>query len=196
MLKNTAANQGMRTCVTSPSLRDDASALMTTTPSPRDLSPQARHSPMDVYNYQSPRGISPSSHHMNAHAMSASASQRDLSPMHSVESALLDQMSARRDYTGEGDHMNPMYSGRNMRAAMPAPNLSPRGASWHEGEMAELVSKAVQMEGGNQTRGRVAGAYHAEKTPNVAEPVQRSISMTSEEQSAMLLVSGLALQGT
>lgn len=162
---------------------------MTATPSPRDLSPHSRHSPMDLYNFQSPRGISPPSHHLNA-----SASQRDISPMHSIEGALLERMNSRREYTPEDDHLNPMYSGGGMRVTMPAPNLSPRGASWHEGEMAELVSKAVQMEGGNSSRGKAAGAYHGERIQNGGDPVQRTISMTSEEQSAMLLVSVFRLK--
>lgn len=168
-------------------LRDEAAALMTATPSPRDLSPQARHSPMDMYGY-SPRDVSPQSHHISPGRMgSGAASHRDISPIHSVDGALLDAM---RSLATDDDQANSLYGGTDLRTGLPPSTLSPRQASWHEGEMAELVSNAVHMESvrdGNMPCRRTAGAYEGGKPNPVTAPMQRSISMTTGEPQANLL---------
>lgn len=128
---------------------------------------------MDVYNYQSPRGMSPPIHHTSPHSMRPVAPHRDASPSHGVDEALLEAMNAFGDMKTDDEHMSPMYRTSSHRNSFHASSASPRNASWHNGEMAELMTNAVQMERDQAPRGRAAGAYDGGKTQNVGSRVCR-----------------------
>ncbi|GMH37471.1 hypothetical protein BSKO_05344 [Bryopsis sp. KO-2023] len=163
------------------SLRAEAAALMTATPSPRDLSPHARPFNIDAYGMHSPRGLDAHVHTYDAGVSPSDASaaqMRDASGFQGVDStALLEAMSVLRDMSPSAGHMDGVY-GANSGAG----GMSPMS---REGNWRGRDASGYKAQGGERQR-RTAGVYNgAPSTIQSQGQAARSASMHTHQSSSL-----------